>query len=522
MSWLLITGMGLLVVVIVAQIYASTKHNIDAHTDDGAPMPMIFRRVLTYYLLLVGSCLMYLLIALSSIDFPETTLLPESAPVEPPSVTMAPQNPPPNGGESQPPGGIGQPQGSMAGTVPDTTSPLLLRIFPQSTIGSTPTVSLALYGRNFQPESKVRFNMRERAKHFVGPELITAPLEPADLVSVGVITVDVVNPGDKASNTIAVPISKPRVPLNILGWQAPITREVQLLLLASFAGAAGSYVHAIKSLADFIGNRTLMASWFWWYIIRPFLGMAMALIFYAVLRGGFLAGTAADAKVVNPFGVVAVGALVGMFADKAAQKLGEIFDTLFTSDDPRSGKLAAPVIDALDPDIVTAGTPSPIMLKMRGDRLGKVSAVRLNADERRPNTVGEHELTLTLRPEDVAHPREITVTAVTPDGGVSPAVKLHVLSPLSIVMPDAAALPDATVGVPYQQELKASGGLVPYQWSIEPAPAWLQLDEPTGTLSGTPTMPGDTEVSVTVSDKTGESVSKTFALTVHPQPSGVG
>jgi hypothetical protein len=105
---------------------------------------------------------------------------------------------------------------------------------------------------------------------------------------------------------------------------------------------------------------------------------------------------------------------------------------------------------------------------------------------------------------------------------VSPAVKLHVLSPLSIVMPDAAALPDATVGVPYQQELKASGGLVPYQWSIEPAPAWLQLDEPTGTLSGTPTMPGDTEVSVTVSDKTGESVSKTFALTVHPQPSGVG
>jgi hypothetical protein len=105
------------------------------------------------------------------------------------------------------------------------------------------------------------------------------------------------------------------------------------------------------------------------------------------------------------------------------------------------------VIDALDPDIVTAGTPPPIMLKMRGDRLGKVSTVRLNADERRPNTVGEHELTLTLRPEDVAHPREITVTAVTPDGGVSPAVKLHVLSPLSIVMPDAAALPDATVGV---------------------------------------------------------------------------
>jgi len=516
MPWLLIAVMGLIVVAIVAQIYASARHNVDAHTDDGAPMPVVFRRLLSYYLLLVGSCLMYLLIALSSMDFPETTLMPESAPVEPPSATMTPQNQHLNGGESQPLGDIGQPQGPLAGPALDKSMPMLLRIFPQSTIGSTPTVSLALYGRNFQPESKVRFNRRERAKHFVGPELITATLEPADLVSVGVITVDVVNPGDKSSNTIAVPISKPRVPLNILGWQAPITREVQLLLLASFSGAVGSYVHAIKSLADFIGNRTLMASWFWWYIIRPFLGMAMALIFYAVLRGGFLAGTAADAKVVNPFGVVAVGALVGMFADKAAQKLGEIFDTLFTSDDPRGGKLAAPVIDALEPDTVAAGAPSPITLKMRGDRLGKVSTLRLNADERLPNTVGEHELTLTLRPEDVAQPREIAVTAVNPDGGVSPAVKLHVVSPLAIVMPATAALPDATVGVAYLQEIKASGGLVPYQWSLDHAPAWLQLDEQAGTLSGTPTMPGDTEVSVQVSDHPGTSVSKTFALTVKP------
>jgi hypothetical protein len=520
MPWLLIAVMGLLVVVIVAQIYASAKHNTDAHTDDGAPMPMVFRRILSYYLLLVGSGLMYLLIALSSIDFPETTLLPESAPVEPPSATMGQPNQHPNGGGERQQGGTAPTQGAMAGTAPDTTMPILLKIFPQSTIGSTPTVSLALYGRNFQPESKVRFNMRERAKHFVGQELMTALLEPADLISVGSITVDVVNPGNKTSNTIAVPISKPRVPLNILGWQAPITREAQLLLLAICAGAVGSYVHAIKSLADFIGNRTLTASWFWWYITRPFLGMAMALIFYAVLRGGFLAGTAADAKVVNPFGVVAVGALVGMFADKAAQKLGEIFDTLFTSEDPRGGKLAAPVIDTLDPDTVTVDAPLPIVLKISGDRLGKVSGVRLNADERKPDTVSEHELSLTLRPDDVAQPQEITVTAVNPDGGVSPAVKLYVVRPLSIVMPDTAALPEATVAVAYHQELKASGGLVPYKWSLDDAPAWLQLSEQTGILRGTPAMPGDTEVSVKVSDKKGMAVSKTFALKVNPKPSG--
>src|SRR5688500_6599957 len=105
MTWLLSTIMGLLVVAIVAHIYFSAKHNTAAHTDDGAPMPMVLRRILSYYLLLVVSCLMYLLIALSALDFPETTLWPESAPVEPPSATMAPQNQHPDGGERQPSGG---------------------------------------------------------------------------------------------------------------------------------------------------------------------------------------------------------------------------------------------------------------------------------------------------------------------------------------------------------------------------------------------------------------------------------
>jgi hypothetical protein len=44
--------------------------------------------------------------------------------------------------------------------------------------------------------------------------------------------------------------------------------------------------------------------------------------------------------VVNPFGVIAIGALVGMFADKAAQKLAEVFDTLFKADDTRKTRSA--------------------------------------------------------------------------------------------------------------------------------------------------------------------------------------
>jgi Putative Ig domain len=323
----------------------------------------------------------------------------------------------------------------------------------------------------------------------------------------------VVNPDNRLSNAIAVPIAKPTVALNIFSWWQPlITREVQLLLLVVFAGALGSYVHAIKSLADFIGNRTLTESWFWWYFTRPFLGMSMALIFYAVLRGGFLAATPGDAKVVNPFGVIAIAALVGMFSDKAAQKLGEIFDTLFKSEDPRSGHLAAPVIDKIDPDIVQAGATAPILLKISGDRLGKVSGVRLNADERKPETVSEKEVTIRLRPEDLATPRQIAVTAVNPDGTVSAAQTLRITD-LTLV---TATLHPAQVSAAYQAELQASGGAAPYKWSLMSAPAWLKINEDTGALTGTPTTPGDAKIAIKVVDNVATNVSKTFDLRVNP------
>ena len=47
------------------------------------------------------------------------------------------------------------------------------------------------------------------------------------------------------------------------------------------------------------------------------------------IRAGFLANTNTDAKAINPFGFVAVAALVGMFSDKAILKLGDVFNALF-------------------------------------------------------------------------------------------------------------------------------------------------------------------------------------------------
>jgi hypothetical protein len=141
--------------------------------------------------------------------------------------------------------------------------------------------------------------------------------------------------------------------LPFLDPQRRIGDDARLILIVLFTGALGSCVHAATSFASFVGNRRLVLSWAWWYLLRPFIGAALALIFYFVLRGGLLA-TAASASDMSPFGIAAMAGLAGMFSKQATDKLREVFDNLFRTaegqgDDARADKLGGnlPVKDVM-------------------------------------------------------------------------------------------------------------------------------------------------------------------------------
>jgi len=130
--------------------------------------------------------------------------------------------------------------------------------------------------------------------------------------------------------------------LILLGTRA-MPREGNLLALVLLFGAMGSLVHVAKSFASFAGNRTLAASWLWWYVLQPAVGMALALLFYAVIRGGLLAPGAA-AGAISPYGIAGLSGLVGMFSKQATDKLGDLFSAMFqtTADSRRADKLSPP------------------------------------------------------------------------------------------------------------------------------------------------------------------------------------
>ncbi|MBU3742887.1 MAG: hypothetical protein FGM24_11510 [Candidatus Kapabacteria bacterium] len=109
------------------------------------------------------------------------------------------------------------------------------------------------------------------------------------------------------------------------------TSEQRALWLIVFSGVVGSCVHVLTSLAPFVGNRRFLRSWTLWYLARPLIGAGLAFLIVAVLWGG-LSTPMQGFNGSNPYQLVAISGLAGMFSRTASDKLEEFFDQLFKSD----------------------------------------------------------------------------------------------------------------------------------------------------------------------------------------------
>lgn len=111
------------------------------------------------------------------------------------------------------------------------------------------------------------------------------------------------------------------------GYRPEISDEYRIMLLMVFVSSLGVLVHSIRSYSSFVGNRRLVASWVWWYLLKIPLASSLSLILYFVIRGGLLISNSAVDSL-NPYGLSAIAGLAGMYTDRAADKLREVFDTM--------------------------------------------------------------------------------------------------------------------------------------------------------------------------------------------------
>jgi len=211
------------------------------------------------------------------------------------------------------------------------------------------------------------------------------------------------------------------------------TADVQLLMLVMVAGALGSFLHTATSFADFVGNEKLARSWLWWYLLKPFVGMGLAVIFYLVIRGGFLsAGT--EAGKVNIYGIAALAGLTGMFSKQATDKLGEVFTTLFQTkpgegDDARKGSLAndVPVLTDLVPARLEPRS-TQLSVELKGSHFARSAVVRVNGTARETVFNDSNSLGARLVPGDVSADGVLSIVVFNPapGGGTSAPLQMTV------------------------------------------------------------------------------------------------
>lgn len=96
-------------------------------------------------------------------------------------------------------------------------------------------------------------------------------------------------------------------------------------------------------------------------------------------------------------------------------------------------------------------------------------------------------------------------------------VTVSIGAPTSSIVVAPASLPTPHVGTAYSQALSATGGTAPYTYALTSGSLAPGLSLSGGTISGTPTQAGSYAATITATDNTGATASKSYSVSV-PNP----
>lgn len=205
----------------------------------------------------------------------------------------------------------------------------------------------------------------------------------------------------------------------------PITDESRLFVIVLLFGALGSWLHAISSYVAFIGNREFVSSWLPWYVIRPMIGSGLALIFYMAIRAGFLT-TSGDAVSISPYSVAAFAALVGLFTERASQKLAEIFDVVFSTAKESKDSLGKQVsINNVTPNTLLVNAPTTT-ITIEGGNFTQNSKALIAEKQFDTKFINATKLTFALPAELLIKKGELKISVLNPGNEKSNEVNIAV------------------------------------------------------------------------------------------------
>lgn len=161
---------------------------------------------------------------------------------------------------------------------------------------------------------------------------------------------DPTNPGnpDQTNETTETEPKPPKISKNT------VPRQGNALFLAVLsAGMIGGAVYSLRAHTVHIAIGKYQASWWQWNVTRPFLSGALAILFFFLVRAGFVEGGQAGS--LRPEGFIAIGGLVGLFTDQAWAKIRQVANAMFAEADHGAETGHTPPVTT--PPQTEAGTP---------------------------------------------------------------------------------------------------------------------------------------------------------------------
>jgi hypothetical protein len=158
--------------------------------------------------------------------------------------------------------------------------------------------------------------------------------------------------------------------VNFFGWHRTVAVDIRLFVIVALGGGIGGLLHSTRSFAWYVGHQGLKWRWVPYYAITLVLGAGLATIFYVVIRGGVFSGRASTTDV-NPYGFVAIGALVGLFTEQALEMLRRVAEQFFAqapqgADNAQQVKAAAEGVVAPIAVTATASSIGPTTATLAG------------------------------------------------------------------------------------------------------------------------------------------------------------
>lgn len=308
------------------------------------------------------------------------TVLPQDI-LEPGSLSVSVQNPPPNGGTSN----------TLLINIVNP-APTLTALSPSSAQTGSLNFTLTVNGTNFVPGAQIQWNGQNRLTTYVNSTQLTAQIPSSDLTTAATVQVRVVNPapGGGASNTLPFTIAAPN-PFPRLTSVAPsninAATAVELTLIGQrFVEDSVVRLNGNLLPTTFISSTELRAQISATDLPNP--GNASILVFNPAPGGG---------------------------------TSNAVLLTVNAAPNP------VPTITGLTPNSVTAGT-GQFLLAVAGTGFVQGSVIRINGENRTTTFVSATEVRTLISAADILNGGTLNVTVFnpTPAGGASNQVSLTI------------------------------------------------------------------------------------------------